>query len=160
MTDIPFKIYTIFIKGGRRKKRGSILPKIDNGRNHLPTRTKSGPGRLGRPSTNGYQSDIRHQETLHISQEDFRPGVTPLTLELQHGNQKQSVSLPTDNLDKAKKYYVTFTINKSNGNLGDHLLPQKDILQDRIRSAPNYATPNSSQGLESQQPIEQMQIRS
>ena len=147
--------------GGRRKKRGSILPKIDNGRSHLPARTRSGPGKLGRPSTNGYNSDIRHQETLHISQQDFQPGVQPLKLELQHGNQKQSVSLPTNNLDKSKKYYVTFTINKSNGSLGNHLLPQKDILQNRVRSAPDYTPPSSSQPLESQQQnIDQMQVRS
>ena len=99
--------------GGRRnyKKKGSILPKIDNGR--LPARTRSGPGRLGRPPSNGYYPNHRHEETIHVSEKDFRPGVTPLTLELQHGNQKHAVCLPTDNLDKSKKYYVTFTINKS-----------------------------------------------
>ena len=43
---------------------------------------------------------------------------------MQHGNQKHAVCLPTENLDKSKKYYVTFTINKStneqnqNGNEG------------------------------------------
>jgi hypothetical protein len=90
-----------------------MLPKIDNGRHPLPARTRSGPGRLGRPPTNGYNPDIRHQETIHVSEQDFQPGITPLTLELQHGNQKHAVCLPTDNLDKSKKYYVTFTINKS-----------------------------------------------
>ena len=140
----------------RRKKRGSILPKIDNGRNHLPraARTRSGPGRLGRPT-------VRHQETVHISQQDFQPGVTPLTLELQHGSHKQSVSLPTQDLDKSKKYYVTFTINKStpSGNVGEHLLAP-NILEDRVRSAPNYTTPGQTQAATPQQQIEQMQIRS
>ena len=37
----------------------------------------------------------------------------PLTLELQHGSQRQAVQLPTDTLDKSKKYYVTFTLNHS-----------------------------------------------
>ena len=68
---------------------------------------------MGRPPTNGYSQDCGHQETIHVSEQDFRPGITPLTLELQHGNQKHAVSLPTNNLDKSKKYYVTFTINKS-----------------------------------------------
>ena len=91
------------------------MPKIDNGR--LPARTRSGPGRLGRPPSNGYHPNHRHEETIHVSEKDFRPGVTPLTLELQHGNQKHAVCLPTDNLDKSKKYYVTFTINKSTNEL-------------------------------------------
>ena len=38
----------------------------------------------------------------------------PLTLELHHGSQRQAVQLPTDTLDKSKKYYVTFTINNHN----------------------------------------------
>ena len=105
--------YSFAIIGGRKnyKKKGSILPKIDNGR--LPARTSSGPGRLGRPPSNGFHPNNRHEETIHVSERDFRPGVTPLTLELQHGNQKHAVCLPTENLDKSKKYYVTFTINKS-----------------------------------------------
>ena len=107
------KLYHLIFVGGRKnyKKKGSILPKIDNGR--LPARTSSGPGRLGRPPSNGYYPNQGHEETIHVSEKDFRPGITPLTLELQHGNQKHAVCLPTDNLDKSKKYYVTFTINKS-----------------------------------------------
>ena len=73
------------------KKKGSILPKIDNGR--LQARTSSGPGRLGRPPSNGYYPNQRHEETIHVSEKEFRPGVTPLTLELQHGNQKHAVCL-------------------------------------------------------------------
>ena len=61
---------------------------------------------------------------------NFQPGVTPITLELQHGGQKHSVSLPTNNLDKSKKYYVTFTVNKppQDGKTGEEQ-PQKVIVQ-------------------------------
>lgn len=38
----------------------------------------------------------------------------PVTLELIHGTEKQIISLPTDKLDKNKRYYVTFTIKGSN----------------------------------------------
>lgn len=34
----------------------------------------------------------------------------PVTLEVSHGKEKQVISLPTDRLDKNKRYYVTFTI--------------------------------------------------
>lgn len=34
----------------------------------------------------------------------------PVTLELSHGGEKQIISLPTQNLNKNKKYFVTFTI--------------------------------------------------
>ena len=44
------------------------------------------------------------------SRQRFNPE-DPLTLELQHGSQRQAVQLPTDTLDRSKKYYVTFTIN-------------------------------------------------
>jgi hypothetical protein len=34
----------------------------------------------------------------------------PVTLELSHGADKQVISLPTERLDRNKRYYVTFTI--------------------------------------------------
>ncbi|KAL1110463.1 hypothetical protein AAG570_007991 [Ranatra chinensis] len=34
----------------------------------------------------------------------------PLTLELNHGSDKQIISLPTEKLDKNKRYFVTFTV--------------------------------------------------
>ncbi|KAJ9574723.1 hypothetical protein L9F63_008093, partial [Diploptera punctata] len=34
----------------------------------------------------------------------------PVTLELSHGSDKQVISLPTERLDRNKRYYVTFTI--------------------------------------------------
>jgi hypothetical protein len=40
----------------------------------------------------------------------------PVTLELSHGSDKQVISLPTERLDRNKRYYVTFTIKGgSNG---------------------------------------------
>lgn len=38
----------------------------------------------------------------------------PVTLELIHGAEKQIISLPTEELDKNKRYYVTFTIKRTN----------------------------------------------
>lgn len=38
----------------------------------------------------------------------------PVTLELIHGTEKQIISLPTEKLDKNKRYYVTFTIKGAN----------------------------------------------
>lgn len=80
---------------GRPKAKSLILPRIDNGRNHsLPKR-----------------------RTQSQTVQPYLPG-DPLTLELQHGQHKQSVHLPTETLDKSKKYYVTFTINQSPKNDG------------------------------------------
>jgi hypothetical protein len=52
----------------------------------------------------------------------------PLTLELQHAGQRHTVSLPTDSLDKNKKYYVTFTINSSTA--GKKLSPIESARQE------------------------------
>ena len=49
------------------------------------------------------------------SRQRFNPE-DPLTLELQHGSRRQAVQLPTDTLDRSKKYYVTFTINDHHAN--------------------------------------------
>lgn len=40
----------------------------------------------------------------------------PVTLELIHGSEKQIISLPTEKLDKNKRYYVTFTIKGAKNN--------------------------------------------
>lgn len=75
-----------------------ILPKIDNGRNHekLQKRQRRSHGKISTRST-------------------YDP-TQPLTLELKHGGQLHKVRLPTENLDKSKKYYVTFTIDKAANN--------------------------------------------
>lgn len=78
-----------------KKTKNVILPKIDNGRNHLVTSARR-----------------REQNSQPYDPSD------PLTLELHHGMSRQSVHLPTDSLDKSKKYYVTFTINQSPGRGG------------------------------------------
>ncbi|KAE8736851.1 hypothetical protein FOCC_FOCC017692 [Frankliniella occidentalis] len=50
----------------------------------------------------------------HIEGASARPSLSsrtaPVTLELSHGPDKQVISLPTEHLDKNKRYYVTFTI--------------------------------------------------
>ena len=58
------------------------------------------------------------------SKTTFDPS-TPLTLELKHGSQLHKVRLPTENLDKSKKYYVTFTIDKANGLQSDDVMQVK-----------------------------------
>ena len=58
------------------------------------------------------------------SKTSFDPS-TPLTLELKHGSQLHKVRLPTENLDKSKKYYVTFTIDKANGLQSDDVMQVK-----------------------------------
>ena len=75
-----------------------MLPKIDGGKNPAAA-----------PALKG--------QTLHTSQAPLDPKM-PLTLELQHAGQRHTVSLPTDSLDKNKKYYVTFTINSSQAGAG------------------------------------------
>lgn len=35
-------------------------------------------------------------------------------MELIHGTEKQIISLPTEKLDKNKRYYITFTIKGTN----------------------------------------------
>ena len=82
-----------FCKTEKPKPRSVMLPKIDGGRSQPPPQGGKG-------------------QTLHTSQAPLDPKM-PLTLELQHAGQRHTVSLPTETLDKNKKYYVTFTINSS-----------------------------------------------
>ena len=42
----------------------------------------------------------------------------PLRLELNHGGQKQALELPTQLLDKNKKYHVSFSIRPTDGDAG------------------------------------------
>lgn len=39
----------------------------------------------------------------------------PVTLELSHGGERQVIALPTERLDRTKRYYVTFTIKPGDG---------------------------------------------
>ena len=92
----------------KSKPKTVMLPKIDGG--------KSQPAA---PALKG--------QTLHTSQAPLDPQM-PLTLELQHAGQRHTVSLPTDSLDKNKKYYVTFTINSSQ--VGKKLSPIETSRQE------------------------------
>ena len=102
----------IFILTGRSKGRNVILPKIDNGRNH--------------GKSHGKRSSLRKSRQIS-SRSSFDPS-TPLTLELKHGSQMHKVRLPTENLDKSKKYYVTFTIDKANSSsFSDDVIEEKSF---------------------------------
>ncbi|XP_059087785.1 ankyrin repeat domain-containing protein 50-like isoform X2 [Tigriopus californicus] len=79
------------------KSKELVLPKIDSGLSHR--NISSAPNRFG------------------SSIQTFDPK-DPLTLELHHGRQSHSVQLPTETLDKNKKYFVTFTLNQSSGKEG------------------------------------------
>ena len=108
-----------------------ILPKIDNGRNHEVRAHKSerrsglhgGGGHHGGHS-HGSRKKKQRDHVPHISTRSTFDPSTPLTLELKHGSQLHKVRLPTENLDKSKKYYVTFTIDKANG------LQSNDVIQE------------------------------
>jgi hypothetical protein len=93
----------MYSAGKQSTRRNVILPKIDNGRssNH---HSGSGHHRIKKRQIFGGGT------TDHQIKSTYDPSC-PLTLELKHGGQKHRVSLPTENLDKSKKYYVTFTIN-------------------------------------------------
>lgn len=60
----------------------------------------------------------------------------PVTLELIHGSEKQIISLPTEKLDKNKRYYVTFTIKDArnqeehSSDKENHFGNQSDIKMD------------------------------
>ena len=90
LTTFTLSINVSYYFSGRPKTKSLVLPKIDNGRNH----------------------NLGKRRTQSQTVQPYLPG-DPLTLELQHGQHKQSVQLPTESLDKSKKYYVTFTINQS-----------------------------------------------
>ncbi|KAK3883886.1 hypothetical protein Pcinc_011812 [Petrolisthes cinctipes] len=60
----------------------------------------------------------------------------PLTVELQHGKARQQIVLPTDLLDKSKKYHLTFTIKPSSP-LKQEPSQEKDTASpERSASAP------------------------
>ena len=88
---------------GRNRRREVVLPKIDNGRSHEP-----------------FLRPVRKKKPIAVTKSSFDPN-GPLTLELKHGTQLHKVKLPTESLDKSKKYYVTFTINNANGTNGSDL---------------------------------------
>ena len=100
-----------------RNSRNVVLPKIDNGRNHLSKLKRQTSSTADRkPRKKGSRNKI----TNGVKTKAFYDPSTPLTLELKHGGQMHQVHLPTENLDKSKKYYVTFTINRrGNGSIDD-----------------------------------------
>ncbi|PNF26026.1 hypothetical protein B7P43_G06359, partial [Cryptotermes secundus] len=79
---------------------------------HAPKSGRSGPSRgsgfLPRidPSSRGTG---RNSSAVPRSLSYVDPS-RPVTLELSHGSDKQVISLPTERLDRNKRYYVTFTI--------------------------------------------------
>ena len=86
----------------KAKSKSIMLPKIEHSRGQQLVTTIAPRGT--QPSS--------LSEPLHSSQSPLDPKL-PLTLELQHAGQRHTVSLPTESLDKTKKYFVTFTINSS-----------------------------------------------
>ena len=86
----------------KAKCKSIMLPKIDHSRSQQLVTTIAPRG----------TQPTGLSEPLHSSQSPLDPKL-PLTLELQHAGQRHTVSLPTETLDKNKKYFVTFTINSS-----------------------------------------------
>ena len=95
-----------------------MLPKIDNGRNHEA---------ILRPMPIHQHHHRTKKRPIAVTKSSFDPN-SPLTLELKHGSQLHKVKLPTETLDKSKKYYVTFTINNANGTAGSQEL--QDVEED------------------------------
>ncbi len=102
------------VSSGKRN-RGLILPRIDTGRNdHVSLRRSRSSGPVAVPA-HGRGASAAPVSTTS----GFDPKSGPLTLELQHGSSRQTVQLPTETLDRNKKYYVTFTINQVGNETAD-----------------------------------------
>merc|ERR1712001_578648 len=78
------------------------------GRNHLSKLKRQTSSTDRKPRKKGSRNKI----TNGVKTKAFYDPTTPLTLQLKHGGQMHQVHLPTEELDKSKKYYVTFTINR------------------------------------------------
>ena len=111
-----------FLVSGRPKAKSLILPKIDNGRPHY---ARPAPASV-LPAT--------HKKRISLNHAD------PLTLELAHGSHKQSVQLPTESLDRSKKYFVTFTLNRDGEHQVEDVIkaPAKRQGKSRSRSRDHY----------------------
>ena len=103
---------------GRNRSRNVVLPKIDNGRNHDAVLRPSLPIR-------------KSKRPIAVTKSSFDPN-SPLTLELKHGSQLHKVKLPTETLDKSKKYYVTFTINNANGTNSNGSHELQDVEEEEM----------------------------
>lgn len=87
------------------------MTKLHHNYHHAPKSGHAGSSRSGflpriDPSSRGTG---RNSTAIPRSLSYVDPS-RPVTLELSHGSEKQVISLPTERLDRNKRYYVTFTI--------------------------------------------------
>ncbi|KAK8401878.1 hypothetical protein O3P69_001165 [Scylla paramamosain] len=116
-TGIPCAAYI-----GYKKKKSLTANNNNNNNNNKQVSLPKIPGTqtggsagggspLGGSTAQGLEGGIggrvRQGEPVGLRNYDPR---NPLTVELQHGQARQQIVLPTDLLDKNKKYHLTFTI--------------------------------------------------
>nr|XP_027223782.1 uncharacterized protein LOC113815961 isoform X1 [Penaeus vannamei] len=136
-TGVPCAAYL----GHRGKKKNQLsLPKIAGS-----TNANGGSSSLGAspgPASGGSLGRNRPGEPIGLRNYDPK---RPLTVELQHGNTRQQITLPTEILDKNKKYHLTFTIKPSAPGQ-DGLSPSKDgsASPKRSASAPEGIVPDEA----------------
>ncbi|KAG0724444.1 hypothetical protein GWK47_040542 [Chionoecetes opilio] len=117
----PFSIPTV---GYKKKKSVTTHNNINNNNNKqvslpkIPGTQGAGGGGGGSPLAGspgrgldgGIGGRVKQGEPVGLRNYDPK---NPLTVELQHGQARQQIVLPTDLLDKSKKYHLTFTIKPS-----------------------------------------------
>ncbi|XP_065211635.1 ankycorbin-like isoform X2 [Planococcus citri] len=109
--DIPrIKSTDDFERLTKALKRTRAVSKIDH---HLLPKTNTESYRCFLPRIDDKPTQRKQPTEIAKCLKNVDPS-KPVTLELIHGAEKQIISLPTEKLDKNKRYYVTFTIKGSN----------------------------------------------
>ncbi|CAG0879444.1 unnamed protein product [Darwinula stevensoni] len=107
----------------------NFLPRIPNG-GKKDTKAKEGLGKEGQGKEGqrkeGQGKEGQGQAPLG-SVSNYDP-TEPLTVELNHGGQRQLIEFPAHTLDKRKRYHVTFTIKPST--------PDAGLLKPAVNSVP------------------------
>ncbi|XP_064106074.1 protein phosphatase 1 regulatory subunit 12A-like [Macrobrachium nipponense] len=126
-TGIPCAAYL----GHRNaRKKNFSLPRIAGTTNTNGGGTSLG-GSPGPPG--GSSAPSRLSEPIGLRNYDPKK---PLTVELQHGQARQQITLPTEILDKSKKYHLTFTIKPSSPTKGSQSPEEGNQVVERSASAP------------------------
>ncbi|XP_066967723.1 uncharacterized protein [Macrobrachium rosenbergii] len=126
-TGIPCAAYL----GHRNaRKKNFSLPRIAGTTNTNGGGTSLG-GSPGPPG--GSSAPSRLSEPIGLRNYDPKK---PLTVELQHGQARQQITLPTEILDKSKKYHLTFTIKPSSPTKESQSPEEGNQVVERSASAP------------------------
>ncbi|XP_068232631.1 uncharacterized protein [Palaemon carinicauda] len=126
-TGIPCAAY---LGHRNQRKKNFSLPRIAGTSNTNGGGTSLG-GSPGPPG--GSNNPSRLSEPIGLRNYDPKK---PLTVELQHGQARQQITLPTEILDKSKKYHLTFTIKPSSPTKGSQSSEEGNQVVERSASAP------------------------